>query len=124
MASLLENKMTSYQLLKEIKMPVAKTLFTSDLKKALKFLKSNGFVVVKPNDLSGGKAITTDIKTKSQLHKAILSAQRATKRKDKKVIIQEQLPGDDCRVEANRGHQQAPHGVVGSGGLPVAFEPK
>jgi cyanophycin synthetase len=94
----INQKMLAAQVLKQLNVPVPKSILTNSRKMAFEFLQKQKKVVVKPIAQHGGKGITSNIAHKSKLFSAFSFAQKHTQNKQGKIIVQQVVPGFDYRV--------------------------
>lgn len=84
-----------HQLAQSINLPLPDTLILDELNDgAFSFLKKHEMIVVKPTDQAHGSGVTVDIREKAELIAAVEHARTYSKR----VILQQQISGDDYRL--------------------------
>jgi len=88
------NKDKTQVLLEAFRLPAPATQVYSDLSAAEKFLEEQGMLVVKPHRGAHGDGITTLVKDRTTLESAVQDAQRISE----KVLLQQQVSGDDYRL--------------------------
>lgn len=94
---LADNKMLSYELLKELGVPQPETMIINDPHQALPMLERYSRVVIKPIDGAHGKGVTTGIDDIKQVTNALDQAKAASP--DLKcAIIQPQLPAKELET--------------------------
>ncbi|HSE60758.1 MAG TPA: hypothetical protein VLA88_00520 [Candidatus Saccharimonadales bacterium] len=79
-----------------VPVPASCIVATDDLAPALELLKQHLPLVVKPSDGAHGNGVTVGVATKEQLKAAVAKAKEHTIKG--KVVVQEQVSGDDVRV--------------------------
>lgn len=94
---LADNKMLSYELLKELDIPQPETIVIHDPRQALPMLEKYSRVVIKPIDGAHGRGVTTGIEDIKQVTNALDQAKAASP--DLKcAIIQPQLPAKELET--------------------------
>lgn len=110
------NKGLTFTLLKDVDVPLPKTVEVFSHNDAVALLDEVGEIVIKPLDAAHGNGVTISIKTANQAKAAVRAAQQFSKR----VIAQQQVYGDDWRLLFIGGKLAAacirqPASVVGDG---------
>jgi cyanophycin synthetase len=112
------NKYTSIETMAEANLPTPWTWIARDADEAQRAADAIGWpVVVKPFDLDGGVGVTVCIRDADGLRRAFEQAERLT---PGRVLVQQQIPGDDHRLLVARGEvlqvalRKAAH-VIGDG---------
>ena len=98
---LLFNKTLTSVLLRDWGYRVPRQLLTDQLGEACQFLREQGRIVVKPNNLMRGLGVTTGITSEEELEVAFGLAQSIrseSRAAEQQVICQEHLEGDEYRV--------------------------
>jgi cyanophycin synthetase len=91
---LADNKRMTVDTLSKFNIPVPKQKMVTTISQALFFFRKHKPIVVKPNKSSLGKGVTVGVKTLRDLSRAFKFAQKF----DKRVLVEEFVPGDDYRV--------------------------
>ena len=120
------DKWASNQIIEKLTLPIPKWEVIEDEKQIEKIWnKYQKPVVIKPSGLTGGKGVSMNIQTIEQAKKAYTWAQGKTEEKirplwQKKIIIQEQVQGEDYRLLVIDGKlevatKRIPAFVIGDG---------
>jgi cyanophycin synthetase len=96
--------------------PAQKMINIEDKIAATEFLKNSNKIVMKPNSLSKGRGVITNIENQEDLKKAL----KILKQYDDTILIQEQILGKDFRVFALEGEileivYREPAFIIGDG---------
>lgn len=113
-----DNKDITARLAEKIGFNVPATLVCEDFEAAVKFLKANKKVVVKPVNGAHGNGVVTNVTTEDELRKAMKVASSAGR--GQSIIIQQQVSGADYRVLVIDGEvvavaERTPASVKGDG---------
>lgn len=113
----INDKVVTAKTLRKIGLPAPKNDYISSLSEAQQKVTHYPWpVVLKPSDRGKGKGVTTDIKNQKQLAAAFIAARQYSQ----KLLLEEQLAGDDYRLLVVRGKLVAatlrtPPAVIGDG---------
>jgi len=121
---LAHNKAASLRLLSEAGLPVGAFVVTASVDEALAFAADHEAVVAKPVDRSFGVGVRVGLATDAQVRRGFAEAQQQTRVSGKRVMVQEQLPGVDCRVlvvgrSRCFGVERVPAHLFGDGETPI-----
>ena len=111
------NKAQSEYFARLAKLNVPSSCLYESEEQAIEFMKQFDSIVVKPLDAAHGNGISTRVKTKTDLRKAIAAVRRYSKRP---ALLQEMVTGSDVRIMVIDGKfvaavRRVPPTVIGDG---------
>ena len=116
-SNMARHKRVGAQVLRDAGFPVPEHGLVNDAAHAVKFANTLGYpVVVKPENMDGGKGVTADIRCDGDVELAYAEARRHSS----KVLVERHVHGDDFRLTVAHGRmikavQRVPGGITGDG---------